>query len=546
MSIDQTLRINPFVLDRKIIPREAQYIEYSSGLQGRNLRFDIRAPNENSLLESEVWLKQTIRITQVGPTDLFDFSYNLSEDVPAAASIYALRQGFVLHRALERIECIINNVSITESPREWSDHVMRYYLSHQENETVLTLSGGKIDQDTNHWQIHSKNGMTGQFTVLGSAGPFPTPNQDFKIAARQGATDTGFSIVGPHTFIEMGSAVPNSRYFSNKGLDHRYAEMYRASREDGNVADGTGGFAENFDIEVWERLPISPFHLWDRRDVRTGIPHIKRLTINLDYSNNLIGDLIGGFDGDFANSFQANYAVSFVGSALLRCRWITPPLGMKLPASISIPMMQYRTYRQLGGSLARNVTGGDYDFTTNTVTRNFPNLRFRQMPSKLFIYVTPDKSKRIITDPSEYCCSIETVEITYNGNSGKILRIEGRELYSLYVRNMPGDMRPSFREWDRHFCCVVLTPADIGLGPQFDNSTRQVIMDIKVRFKAFYVEPQVEGDGNRAKFHDIWPSDAEDTLRQGVAQDAFIHVTAEYNSYKLNLHRDSPSTYTLE
>jgi len=96
MSIDPTLHINTFALDRRIVPQEAQYIEYSSASSGGSLSFDIRSPNENSLLDSEVWIKHAILIEPITAGDNH-FRRSLSLTNPDAKSARSSRSRDTLY-----------------------------------------------------------------------------------------------------------------------------------------------------------------------------------------------------------------------------------------------------------------------------------------------------------------------------------------------------------------------------------------------------------------------------------------------------------------
>jgi len=414
---------------------------------------------------------------------------------------------------------------------------MRYYISKKENESVVTLSGGKIDEINNFWFVRSGIAAQGEINFTQN----DLDNAPFlkEIQVGFGPFDgSGAALVG----ALIRSPVPITKDFNNPGLEYRFAQMFHVSKES-EAADLVFDFESDLEFEIWERMPCAPFHLWDRKDTRNMIPHIREMQIRLNYSQNLFTRLFGGFNGDLTEPLGDNFSSSFKGRSSIRCRWITPPLSLQLPRSVAIPMSQFRVFEKAFGSLQREDI---LVFESPSIVQTFNNIRLEQIPDMFFIYVTPSKSAvPNFQDPSEHCCEIEQITFKINGDSGKLVRIEGRELYSLYTRYMPGDIIPSFREWQRSFCAVALKPEDIGInfGSGVTPTNLGVIMSIEAKVKVWYKSPAYGDDTARGFSRDLWPGDQAGI---NLPVPVNIYVSCEYRKYRLEMNANAPSKYALQ
>jgi len=531
MSLSKLLQISPYIPSTEILPSDVQYMEYFSDNNQNKMFFDIKSPSPRSLLDNEIWIKHVITLDDTGAALLNQMflrnDNNLQQD-----SVLALRQGFCTHKALENVEVTINNTKITEHPINWSDHVMRYYISKKENESVVTLSGGKIDETNNFWFVRSGIAAQGVLNITAIEIGAPPVQKDLYVGFG------GFDALG---FTQIRSFVPITKDFNNPGLEYRFSEMFNAAREV-NPPDQVANFGPDVEFEIWERIPCAPFHLWNNKDVRNMIPHIREMQIRLNYSQNLFTRLFGGWNGDAAATMQDNFTSSFRGRSSIRCRWITPPLSLQLPRSVAIPMSQFRVFEQAFGSLTR-----DQDvFESPSIVSTFNNIRLEQIPDMFFIYVTPSKSAAPnFQDPSEHCAEIEQITFKINGDAGKLVRIEGKELYNLYTRYMPGSIVPSYREWQRSFCTVALRPEDIGInfGSGVTPTNLGVIMSIEAKVKVWYLSPLYEANTERGVDRDLWPGD-QFLINNAVPVN--IYVACEYRKYKLEMNENAPSKYELQ
>lgn len=546
MSLSESLQISTFIPEQDIVPRDVIYLEYENRGTAEKMRFDIKPPSPRSLLDSEVWIKHTIKVRETlvlhDVINILGEVFTPREFDTLQTAVIALRQGFVTHSAITNINCYINGTKINETPRAWVDHVMRYYITKKENETAVTLSGGKIDENVNLWFTNS--GMS----MLGAISGNPS-----SIEAGIGPFDPKITIAGVES--QLRSALLPSKEFINPGFDYRWTEMWKNSREGFDEAnesrqfiDDSNTFTTTFDISVWERLPVSPFMLWETKDKKNMIPHIDVMLVEIDYAQSKLSNFFGGWEAVIVDEeedvrFESNMTAELGRNSIIRCKWITPPLNLTIPKTVSIPMCQFRVFEKNLGKLGKSPD----NYVSVIFFANFDNIRLEQIPDKFFIYITPPKGRRKFQDPSEHCLQIVSLRIKINGDPGKIVRIATEQLYMLYTKNMKGDIMPDWRSWSRYFCTAVLKPEDIGLkektGP---GSGVSAIISIEAAFRVWYTWPNAKVSITRTyreNSRQIWPSHLSNETAE--EEETVFHVACEYKKYKLEMTQGKPSKYVL-
>lgn len=552
MSLSKLLQIDPFIPETEIVPSEVVYLEYFNTGTPQKQSYDIKPPTSRSLLDSEVWIRHTLKFEDKnafgGILDLIRLMFEISGNENMQDARLAFRQGFVTHSSIENIRLYINNTEILGSPKDWVDHVMRFYITERENQTVVTMSGGKIDEGVNMFYTQAGTEMVGDFTI-------PAGAAIIRASAGYGAYDPRQTGLAP-PIANLRTHIMPSNEFHNPGFDYRFSQLWKHSRRTATNIDtdtereeflgGQGRFGSDFEVQVWERVPIAPFHLWDMKDRRNMIPHIREMQLRLDYTPNKLSNFCSGFNSILANrDWELNIKCDFLNSkSSIRCRWITPPLDLKIPRSVAIPMCQFRMFRKSLPVFAKAAE----DFHSSTKIDIFNDIRLEQIPDLFFIYITPDKSLRNVQHPSEFCCEIRSIDFRIEGNAGKLVRIKAEELYVIYSRNMKGDKRLDWISWSRYFCTVVLKPEDIGIkSGRGSGSGVPIIISITIAYRYWYTWPETPRRDRIGGLPGVFLDTNREAIRNLMPQDVpmVMYVACEYKKYKLEMHRDAPSKYSL-
>ena len=377
----------------------------------------------------------------------------------------------------------------------------------------------------------------------------------------------------------MTQCTLESDYWVNQGLSRRVSKFQKKLRDTGrpdaftnaiiNLA-GDKSYPASFVYDVWERLPISPFMNYEARDLKRSIPHINQMTLNINWNANTHPPppnqfpqksmIMQGHDTGFFRKNDQSGAVPRVDPRILdlltvdwfganppvlHLKWIIPPMGYRLPPQISIPIIDYQHFSQK----ARGVVMNNTLRSTAEVSDTYNNIRLEQIPDFLFIYLTPEQSDCKLEDPSELMAEITRLDISTDGDSGKLLGMTSMELYSAYVRNALGRemIRTDYDQWRQHHCCVVLRPEDMGLrySPGIRNP---VTLNIRVFFKVHWNRPRMSAILNAVGVQDLrvaQPGNLWSTETGLFNRDININVLCEYRKYRLTLTESGGSRREL-
>ena len=538
MSVSHTLQIDEFAEQPMQIPVHIDYHEYSADqTSSAGCSFRIDSPGSGALLDSEAWIQYQVKFSNTNTMrDMFNYTNVNPSNASAQRGVkMALRQGFTMQRAMQSISLNINGTTLVERPDRYADQVLRFYTMPQEAETIMSASGGYLDNGFGYALTESDNqfrkGIAGGNTHATSIVP-----------------GVGYSGTAVDTYF--GQGVPDSDFFINKGYSKRNQKLMRAYRDAGDPsvdtnAGGVVAYPLEFTLLVQERLPISPFMNYEARDLKRSIPHVNQMTLNINWNSKThssapgagaLGSMIvqGADQTEGANVgaiFQSLTVDWFTAAPVLRLKWIIPPMGYRLPPQISIPIIDYQHFSQKALDVAMLAT--QKSVTPNPITYN--NIRLEQFPDYLFLYLCPEQSDMLVNQPSEFQCEIVQLDISADGDSGKLLGATSIELYAMYVRNALGRemIRTDYEQWRQHHCLVVLTPDDLGL--RFSPGIRNPItLNIRATIRIHWNRSKmsVVAGGNLSNFCRVHQGE---NLWGAANRTVNWNVLCEYRKYRLTL-----------
>lgn len=547
MAVNHTLQIDEFAEQPEQLPVHIDYHEYTADQSSRaGCSFRVDSPGSGALMDSEAWIIYTVRLTSAAGGLAFETMFralnsSITQTNQQRGVKIALRQGFTMQRAMQSISVNINGTTLVERPDRYTDQVLRFYTMPQEAETIMTGSGGYLDDGFGYALTEADNPSfksAGAVAQVLSIQPFP-----------------GFASNAANTVAS--NSVPDSSYFINKGFSKRHQKFMRFLREAGTpnvITDGSGvanvAYPAALTLTLRERLPISPFMNYEARDLKRSIPHVNQMTVNINWNANMHQDrslnsmIFQGHDaiagGTIFQFLEVNW---FQTPPVLHLKWIIPPMGYRLPPQISIPIIDYQHFSQEFATLNLDNNASSRD----TAQLTFNNIRLEQIPDYLFIYLVPEQSASAISHPSEFSLEIKSLDISTDGDAGKMLSATSIELYSMYVRNALGRemIRSDYEQWRKHHCVVVLRPEDMGLrySPGIRNP---VTLNIRCQAAIHWNRPQYSlpddslGAAASSRFHNgnnLW----------GAAAGRLINwnILCEYRKYRLTLTESGGSRREL-
>lgn len=535
MQVDHSLTVQPFVASTEKQPINTHYQSYeSTSSTETSVRFNVDTPFAGALLDNEVYIEYKC---QINSTDvaylpgLFE-GYNAGAatvnaeagPVPAPQNLgrLALRQGFAVHNALESINLKLNGQSITQRPQIWMPEFTRFFASQEELSSICSMSGGELDcgsfgpilkddATASREQFTQATGVvTNLQTALGYTYPYEVGGGGANTVNTVAALPTGSD-----RWYNEGFTKRAYRLAYNSRLDTT------ASAADAAPASNASRYGVSISFSVWERVPVSPFMLWEAKDGKRSIPYIDKMELQLRFSSNPALTLQG------LNDLAGGNTLSFLKAAespVLHLKWYIPPAGFVMEPERSIHVSLYEELPKT----AFDVAIADADKSSGTLTTRYNNIRLQQIPDLMFVFLKPEESvnnSRII-DPSEKHLEIESIKVTVNGDSGKLENASSGELFAMYCRNSPmaKHRKYEYDEWRRKYCTVALKPRDLGVkfGPGINHG---VTLDVEVKAKSWWNLPAV-GRALSLNFEGV----------PGVASTSYeMHIVCCYERYELTM-----------
>lgn len=508
---------------------------YSTG----GYSFYVITPASNALLDNEIYIEIPITINLSGYAGGLE-STNNSTPFAASNTHFALRQCWAIARSIQNLSVNINGTVISNSPVVWMDAMNRLYLSEEEASNICTMSGGEFDtgyrlafgEDMNPFISDANQTLTGAQTM------------GFKINRGFGSNTTTLGSQSHQNDadekIALLPVMPANSMFENQGFSRRFYRIVKLLREQinsqltpGQNRYGTGSFT----FSLFERVPIAPFLLYDSRDYKMSIPHVRTLTLTASYSTNA-GPLVWQYPKSNVAP-QQDLINSTLNINVPALTWMTnqPILHLKwimskdiIPPNISIPCSIIREY-QLGFSTPVFATTSP---TISSTGQQYNNINLEGVPDLLLIYLRKDPNNAAYGDPSEHFLGIDLLNITVAGTTGKMNNISRGELYSLWLKNVVhrGIYKQSFQEWYTRGCVVALRPKDYGcmFGPGMDYPVQ---ISVSVNYTNWNVFPQY-----LESFTYVVDNTATTTSYN-------FYIVAVYNRYSLSLNSGGGSKLSL-
>jgi hypothetical protein len=540
MSVNPTLQIEEFAEQPDQIPMHVDYHEYTADTSNRSSSsWRIDSPGMGALLDSEAWIEYTLSLRSgLGGNAPFEQMFIKDNQTSVDRGVrLCLRQGYTMQRAMQSISLNINGTTLVERPDRYSDQVLRFYSMPQEVETIMTGSGGYLDDGFGFPYNQADDGLN---NTQGAGVPAASAVIGFGQQAAAGETMVN---AGPDTY---GS------FLINEGYSKRCTKFWKACRDagaaDSTPVAGAGVQYPNIvNLKVWERVPVSPFMVYESRDMKRSIPHINQMTLTCNWNSSThtngqqLSMIFQGFEPPGGSVYEglnvswfADAAIAGSVDPVLHLKWYMPPMGYRLPPQISIPIIDYQHFAKGEAKFSHDNTLAASAIQAN---KTYNNIRLEQMPDYLFIYVTPEQSNTNITEPSEHLLEITALDISADGDSGKMLNATSMDLYSMYVKNAMGRemFRPDYEKWRKHHCLVVLKPEDLGL--RYSPGIRNPItLNLRLSYRSHWLSANIEPAGYDARVQgtaplfELWGSTADP-----INKAPNINVLCEYRKYRLTL-----------
>ena len=538
-------QFTPSVSKQPLNTHFQEYVADSASSSG--ISWNIDSPFAGALLDNEVYVEYEVKFNadSAGATTADDDFREMYEggDEPAAntgefislpANSYklALRQGFAIHGGLQNCEVVMNGQSLRQTPNRYMAEFARFYAHPSEIEGVASMSGGCLDSGTFTSLTRDHASAPVVNSLLAGAALYQAQSrlQDLH------GVYPALTVVGVAGSRLNRSVLPTTddRWY-NEGFTkrcHRLQDQWRESAP-ANTASAIlaqGRYPLGFALKVYERLPISPFMMWEAKDKKRSIPYVDKMEINLTFYSDAIKLM---FQSSLPASNLANINW-YTTAPKLHLKWYIPPPGSLMPPEISIPVSQYKESVQtvtIANPAALN-QGVPSDSAIN-----YSNLRLQQIPDLLMIYVKPSAANFQAVYASEHHLEITQCDITVNGDTGKVLRANSAQLFAMYARNSPmrNHKKLEYNQWRKRFCTVALRPSDMGVRVP-PGVNHGVTLDVRLNVKSWWAVPAV-GSRFSSTAGTVIASADNDVHPGGFdsSTDWEIHVLGIYDKYELTL-----------
>jgi len=543
MLPDQSLQIRAFdpVVEKQ--PINVHYQKYvADSSSSSSVTFNVDSPFAGALLDNEVLIKYSVSVTpDAGEPDSISHMFEgydttlVGTDTTGGHGSAAndgrlsLKAGWAVHNSLSSINLTINGQTLTQSPRKWMGEFMRYYASPHEEKTICSLSGGQFDSGDHSIYTSDPRASSGPTVPIVGQVLESVWNNGYNRAA-VATQDESMTLI---TDYPVGCETWYNKGFSERFYAFAEKARFQSDNMDESVVTDESRYGDTVTFDVYERVPISPFLLWDAKDGKHSIPYIDKMELDLRYLSDMTKYSLQGAMKDINNNPGQKPQFSFLGAAgttapELHLKWYIPPAGMVMAPQVSIPVQKIKELLLVQPGVSFPNTAARY---SDTIDFAYQNIRLQQIPDLLFIYLKPAESAMTLGSPLERHLEIVDLRITVNGDSGKILQASQGRLFTLYVKNSPMSRERDFNynEWVKRYCTVVLTPADMGvLMPPGVN--HGVTLDVQGTARSNWRWPRVgkkSETGNTARTLDA-VSPAAGTLYD-------LHVQAVYDKYELTL-----------
>lgn len=536
-------QFSPSVSKQPLNTHYQEYVADSSSQTGCSWNID--SPFAGALLDNEVYVEYTVGLNYEngvagtgatyremfeGGAEPTDNTTGPFKSLPANSYKLALRQGFAIHSGLQNCEVVINGQSLRQTPNRYMAEFARFYGHPSELEGVASMSGGCLD--------------CGSFTSMTkdhASAPAPNAITEAVYEAELFLQD----VDGVYPALSGGAAGTRSRLnrkafpttddrWHNEGFTkrcHRLQDVWRESAvpNEASDADTQARYTAAKQIKVYERLPISPFLMWEAKDKKRSIPYVDKMELILTFYSSAVKLMFQSTlpDADLAKIDWYTVAPR------LHLKWYIPPPGSLMPPEVSIPVSQYK--ESVKSITIQNPASASALPLSSTA--DYENLRLQQIPDLMLIYLKPSPTNFNKAYASEHHLEIEQVDITVNGDTGKVLRANTAQLFTMYARNSPmrSHRKLDYQQWKKRFCTIALRPADFGVRVP-PGVNHGVTLDVRLQVKSWWAVPSIgHVFGPAAAAPD---GTADDSTHPGGLNTSAaweMHILGIYDKYELTL-----------
>lgn len=449
---------------------------------------------------------------------------------------FALRSNFAMTRCIYNTILVINGATINVRPNEIIDVMNRMYLSHEDSKTYATMSAGYYDdcsytnicQDMecsitgNGGQGPSTNvglrdnpGFLVDYTDIGNGILDPPNNATDNWRANTGASlQLGIGTRGKYCWQEASGpryTMPMHNISSaaeNTGWKMRLEQMYNEWRKHrspiyglhnaktapnvnadyanngGAVEVVNGNHLDYIMLELSEPIFCSPFAFYPSQGTEKSIPHVKTMQLTNTYVSDIpsmLFNFYGGMTAEAANpaKFEETLQVFIEKDPKLHLRWYRP--AMPLPPQVALRHEYIQTFTN-----SFDFTPDNISVTTNVVDDitmagiqksnwTFNGIHLNGIPDYLMLYFRKDQHQIDSIDPTDCNLGIESLRMSIDGVSGRVLQANSAQLYRMYLANAPRGTRSTYIEWKTRHCCLILSPTDYGLQDQASTMSKRTV-----------------------------------------------------------------------
>lgn len=500
VQTDQSLQWIDYEPIAAKIPQDIFYQSTTADVSNNSsLSFYVITPASNALLDNEAYIQYSVTITSVAGGDVFRGMFEGNAATGSDNDIrMAMRQCWPLMRSYQSLSTNINGTVISNQPYIWCDAMHRMYLSEEEAASVCSMSGGEFDKGYRIPRGSDQNFYEGT-TALQLNANVLAGNAYLNIQVNPSFFPdvAGLQFPGNNNAAQnynITAQYPPGDKYLNEGFATRFYRLARISRENQDPAFARGFQKYNTSItfDVFERIPICPFLLYDSRDYHMSIPHVRTLTIAAQFSSNAANMILQGNTDYGTNSLYTatNNDITidwYTTKPKLRLKWIMSK--DIIPPNITIPAHIIREYGQSFNSTLVPNTSGEGAITGSTT---YSNINLEGIPDLMLVYLRYTPTNETYRSPSERYLSITSLLVTVAGTTGKMNAISNGELYMLWLKNVVhrGIFKQSFDDWYKKGCVVALRPKDYGclFGPGMDYPVQ---ISIQANYANYNMAPSV-------------------------------------------------------
>lgn len=453
--------------------------------------FDVECPT-NQLLDSEVFVRYTLAL----PAAVFGAQLDgFADGGLAAAELHRFRgpavdridltvapqQAAFVGAAASTITVRINGEEVVQRPGDFAAPCTRFYARPREIDSVCSMSGGSLDSgDHSHNTRDMRHLYEG--ALLDPAAPVRTaswvigyeqPSQMVQHAA------AGAAAAWVDRPINLASEFPVTDETLNPGRADRFERLAARlrSNQPANALRGWNHVGAPLLLVVTERIPVSPFLMWEMRDSTRWIPNLRKLSIRFAFGARAKFRMFVGRD---VNDVLGTNTVDWWSTPpQLLCRWVVPKAR---PApTVRIPWTFYRT----SVSEPFEVAIAAADHTSESVDV-VCKVRISNLPRRFFVFAQPT-GLDFLSVAAEHFLELQTLEVQADGFPGKV-RAEPEQLFAMYLRNSPVSHERAFDydKWRRFYCVAVLTPEDVAL-----PTAKQLDIDVRATVRSHWTVPSM-------------------------------------------------------